>query len=476
MMTELSPALSSRLEAMGIRRLNAMQQSMLSAAGSAADLLLLSPPGSGKTLAFLLPVLHELEKSGRTVSEKSLRFLLLSPSRELAVQTASVWNSLLPERKAACCYGGHLMADERRRLREGNPALAVGTPGRILDLIEKGYLETGGIRLLIIDEFDKMMELGFRETMQKIRESLPAVERRWLVSATESPEFPEFLRRDALQMDYRGDVSAALPEEKRLKVWHVTSPVPDKLAALLSLLAALAEKEDGFPAVVFVNYREAVERVCGFLQKNRIVCSPFHGGMEQNLRERSLYRFRSGSSRILVATDLAARGLDIPEIRSVIHYHLPLQQEQFVHRNGRSTRGNHPAGSAYWISSPQEKLPSYLSPDDYEEQLVAPVRGFLPEGADEEGSVFPQALARRIPVPETATLYIGRGRKDKVSRADILGFLCKKGGLKGSDIGLIDVRDHHSYAAIPRRKVREVLALLRQEKIKGQRTLIEEAE
>ena len=476
MTTEMTPAMRSRLEAMGIRQPNVMQQSMLAAAGSAADLLLLSPPGSGKTLAFLLPVLHELEKSGSASPGKSLRFLVLSPSRELAVQTASVWNALSPERKAVCCYGGHLMADERRRLGEGNPALAVGTPGRILDLIEKGYLETGGIGLLIIDEFDKMMELGFREVMQKIRESLPAVERRWLVSATESPEFPGFLRRDALRMDYRGEASAAAEEEeKRPKVWHVSSPVPDKLASLAALLAALAEKEDGFPAVVFVNYREAVERVCGFLQKNRIVCSPFHGGMEQNLRERSLYRFRSGSSRILVATDLAARGLDIPEIRSVIHYHLPLQQEQFVHRNGRSTRGDHPAGSAYWISSPQEKLPPYLSPDGYEEQPVAPVRGFLPEGADEQGAVFLQALARRIPAPETATLYIGRGRKDKVSRADILGFLCKKGGLKGGDIGLIDVRDHHSYAAIPRRKAREVLALLRQEKIKGQRTLVEEA-
>lgn len=475
-MMEKPYILPQSLAGMGIQKLNAMQESMWASARQMQDILLLSPPGSGKTLAFLLPLLHDLQESPAAFSENSPAFLILSPSRELALQIAAVWKSLIPPSKAVCCCGGHLMADERRVLREENPALVVGTPGRISDLMEKGYLETAHIRLLIIDEFDKMMELGFREVMQKIQDGLPAVERKWLVSATDSTDFPTFLRPDALRLDFRpAETPVELPDAKRLKIYHVTSPIPDKLASLLALLATLAEKEDGFPAMVFVNYREAVERVCGFLQKNRVACSPFHGGMEQNLRERSLYRFRSGSSHILVATDLAARGLDIPEVRSVIHYNLPLQQEQFVHRNGRSTRGDHPAGTAYWISSAQEKLPSYLSVSDYEEQTIPLVRGFLPEGADDSEAVFPPALARRIPLPEKATLYIGKGKKDKVSRADVLGFLCKKGGLKGSEIGLIEVRDHHSYAAVPRKKLREVLALLRQEKIKGQRTLVEEA-
>lgn len=469
-------AFSSRLEPLGIERLNAMQEAMLNTAAKGQDdLLLLAPPGSGKTLAFLLPALHVLEKSASAFPEDKPAFLVLSPSRELAMQTASVWKSLVPPRRAVCCCGGHLMADERRVLREEGPAVVVGTPGRIADLMEKNYLETRGIRLLIIDEFDKMLELGFREVMQQIMEGLPAVKRRWLVSATDSSEFPVFLQSGAVRLDFR-PANEAVPEVKaQLQIYHVTSLIPDKLATLLALLAALAEKGDALPTMVFVNYREAVERVCHFLQKNRVPCSPFHGGMEQNLRERSLYRFRSGSTAILVATDLAARGLDIPEVRSVIHYHLPLQQEQFVHRNGRSTRGNHPVGTAYWISAPQEKLPSYLLPTDYAEQPISRVKGFLPEGMDESGAVPPLTLARRIPIPKRATIYIGKGKKDKISRADIVGFLCKKGGLKGSDIGLIEVRDHHSYAAVPRQRVKEVLSLLQQEKIKGQRTLVEEA-
>lgn len=470
--------LPESVAAMGIQRLNAMQESMMaSACGKGRDILLLSAPGSGKTLAFLLPLLHELQESPGAFPEKSPAFLLLSPSRELAQQTASVWKALLPPRKAACCCGGHLMADERRVLREENPALVVGTPGRIADLMGKGYLETAQVRLLIIDEFDKMMELGFREVMRKIQDGLPSVKRKWLVSATESADFPVFLRPDALRLDFRPDCAPGeVSGRARLSVFHVSSPVPDKLGTLLALLAMLAGKDDGFPAMVFVNYREAVERVCAFLSKNGVPCSPFHGGMEQNLRERALYRFRSGSSLVLVATDLAARGLDIPEVRSVVHYHLPMQPEQFLHRNGRSTRGDHPSGTAYWISSLGENLPSYLTPEEYGEYLVPRVQGFLPEGADDADAVPLLSLARRIPLPEKSTLYIGKGKKDKVSRADVLGFLCKMGGLKGSEVGLIEVRDHHSYAAIPRRKLREVLSLLRKEKIKGQRTLVEEAQ
>lgn len=473
MMTEFP--LEDRLARMGIETLNDMQQSALAAADTAGDLILLSPTGSGKTLAFLLPLWRRLQSG---LSGSVPRCLILSPSRELALQTAGVWKKLDTGFPSVCSYGGHLMADERRILREQNPAVAIGTPGRVSDLIEKGYLDTSGIELLIIDEFDKMLELGFSEIMQKILSLLPNVQKRWLVSATNSPEFPVFVRPDALRLDYRPETDSVLSaQEKVLPVFHVNSLIPDKLAALLSLLASLAgeKDEETYPVMIFVNYREAVERVCDYLKKNRINCSAFHGGMDQNLRERALYRFRSGSSRVLVSTDLAARGLDIPEVRSVVHYHLPLQMELFVHRNGRTTRGDHPVGKAYWISSVQEKLPEYLSVEDYPEYEIRPVKGAMPDGADESEAVYPAVLAKGIPLPEKSTLYIGRGRKDKISRGDVVGFLCKKGGLTAAEIGLIELRDHHAYAAIPRKRVQDVLARLRGEKIKSQRTLIEEA-
>ncbi len=449
------------LSGLGIDALIPMQEEALETASSKNDMVLLAPTGSGKTLAFLLPVLKWLNSCKETTSSPAgtsaatppVRTLILSPSRELAIQTNTVWRSLGSEYPAVCSYGGHLMAEERKVIDLQHPSVVIGTPGRVSDLIAKGYLDTTHISLLIIDEFDKSLELGFCEVMEEIINALPALQGKWLISATDCIDIPRFLslkneNNKLLRIDYRED---GLSE--RLKVWHVTSPERDKLQTLYTLLSTF----ESIPVMVFVNHREAVDRIRQFLQKQGLECDAFHGGMDQNLRERAIYRFRSGSSYLLIATDLAARGLDISEVGAIVHYHLPVQEEAFTHRNGRTARWT-ALGAAYWISCEGEKLPEYLNEKEYPEyELPAP------------------DTKKKPLTPEKTALYIGRGKKEKMSRGDIVGFLCKKGGLTASEIGLIEIRDHHSYVAIPRRKMKQTLQLLHSEKIKGQRTLIEVA-
>lgn len=452
--------LNSLFSRLGIDSLTPMQEEVLQSIASYDDMVLLSPTGSGKTLAFLLPVLRELAEhktasSGKPEEKTPVRCLILSPSRELAIQTASVWRSLGSEFPAVCSYGGHLMVEERKVIDHQHPSLVIGTPGRVSDLIEKGYLDTSSISLLIIDEFDKSLELGFREVMEEIVLALPALRRKWLVSATDNEDIPRFISlgkgdsgKGLLRIDYRSKELA-----ERLKIWHVSSPDRDKLDTLYALLSTLGS----LPVLVFVNHREAVDRIRQYLMKKGVECDAFHGGMDQNLRERAIYRFRSGSSYLLVATDLAARGLDISEVGAVVHYHLPVQEDAFTHRNGRTARWTS-EGMAFWISSEEEKVPDYLLRDTYPEY----------EWSDLGNQAKPS-------VPEKVALYIGRGKKEKVSRGDIVGFLCKKGGLNAAEVGLIEIRDHHSYVAIPRRTMRHTLQMLRGEKIKGQRTLVEVA-
>ena len=176
--------------------------------------------------------------------------------------------------------------------------------------------------------------------------------------------------------------------------------------------------------------------------------------MVQPARERALYKFRNGSGHILVSTDLAARGLDIPEIEHVVHYHFPINEEAFTHRNGRTARWD-ATGTSYVILNTEEKIPEYI-PNDIEEYDI-------PE------------VVSRPPKSKWVTLYIGKGKKDKLSRMDIAGFLYKKGKLTKEDVGSIDLKEHYAFVAVKRSKVKQLLNLIRGEKIKGMKTLIEEA-
>lgn len=426
------------LARLGIDQLNAMQQEAMEAYRKAQSLVLLSPTGSGKTLAYLLPLVESLP-AGEWVEA-----VVLTPSRELALQTHEVVRQMGSLVRSVAVYGGRPAMEEHRTMNGSKPQILIGTPGRMLDHLRKGNFRADTVRTLVIDEFDKCLELGFQEEMADVMALLPNVEKRVLLSATDCPEIPRFVGAGAepVRLDFL-DPSTDLSE--RIEEWLVKSPVKDKLEILGQLLRSREQER----SLVFVGFRESVARVEQYLRGLGFLVSAFHGGMEQKDRERALYRFAGGSSNIMVSTDLAARGLDIPEVDNVVHYHLPLTPEARVHRNGRTARWDK-TGRSYLILGPEEQ---------YETEGMAPWERpvHLPEPAQ----------------PRWDTIYIGKGKRDKLSRGDIAGFLMKVGGLDKDSLGRIDVRDHWSFVAIARERVSETLLRVKGQKIKGIKTLFE---
>ena len=425
------------LENLKITALNQMQHAALEAAKK-GDVILLSPTGSGKTLGFLLPLLDLLDPAVNEVQA-----LILVPSRELALQIEQVFKTMGTGFKVNCCYGGHPVKIERNNLSQP-PALLIGTPGRLAHHLRRDSFSPDAIKTLILDEFDKSLEFGFQEDMTYIIRQLPAIKKRILTSATQMQEIPAFTGiRNPKEIDFL-DNQTNTPD---LKLKAVLSPAADKLDTLFSLICKIGDKA----TLVFCNHREAVDRISELLWERGIVHDVFHGGMEQEDRERALLKFRNGSHHLLITTDLASRGLDIPEIEYVVHYQLPHNEEAFVHRNGRTARMN-AKGTAYLILSEGEKL-TYLKTELEIEEL-------------------PEKLI--IPKPsQWVTLYIAGGKKDKINKVDIVGLLLQKGELAKDDLGLIEVLDHSSYAAVKHNKAEHTVKLIKAEKIKNKKVKIE---
>lgn len=438
----MSDIITSALQSIGINELNEMQQASLRANESGRDVILLSPTGSGKTLAFLLPLLKQMKQDFN-----GIQAMVIAPSRELAIQIEEVFRSLKSELKATCCYGGHAFDMEKNALAS-LPALVVGTPGRILDHIKQESFDPSTVKFLILDEFDKSLELGFQAEMEAVITQLTGIKKRMLLSATRMEEIPAFTKiHHPMSLDFLGNTETL----RKLTVYKVQSPIKDKLETLQKLVCTIGNQ----PTLIFCNYRESVERIATYLKKNKLDCKMFHGGMEQVDREKSLFQFRNGTSYLLVSTDLASRGLDIPEIQNVVHYHLPINKESYTHRNGRTAR-MYADGNAYIILHGEERLPDFLA----DETL-----------ADFE---LPEVCAKPQP-SEWASLYIGKGKRDKLSKGDIAGFLIKKGELDKEDLGRIEVKEQSSFATVKRSKLNSLLAKIRGEKIKGMKTIFEEA-
>lgn len=410
-------------------------------ANEKGDVVVLSPTGSGKTLAYLLPIAQLLQQDHNEVQA-----IIIVPGRELAMQTVSVFEGMKTCLHAYACYGGRPTMDEHRAIRRQKPHVICGTPGRLIDHIDKGNFDVSHVKFVIIDEFDKCLEMGFRDEMRTLLGQMPRQARHILLSATDSEEIEDMVG-DATRLDFRVE-QEQVPES--VKVYAVCAPQKDKLETLSQLLRSFGQES----TIVFVNYRESVERTAAFLQQQGFTVSAFHGGLDQKAREDTLYKFINGSANVMVSTDLGSRGLDIPNIQNIVHYHLPESEDSYVHRVGRTARWDN-TGQAYFILAPNEQVPAYVD---------AEVSAY--EIPEVEGSDCPQ--------PRMATLYIGKGKKDKISKGDIVGFLCKKGKLQPSQIGRIDVKDHYAYAAIDRMQLKNVLRSVAGEKIKGLRTIVEE--
>lgn len=426
---------------LGISDLNEMQEVSHDAIINENNVLLLSPTGSGKTLAFLLPIFELLQPE-----ILSVQCLILVPSRELGLQIEQVWKKMSTGYKVNVCYGGHSIDTEIKNL-SNPPAVLIGTPGRIADHIDRGTFRLDKIQTLVLDEFDKSLQLGFHEQMSFVIGKLSKLNKRVLVSATSGIEIPKYTRVvNPLVLDFIPENK----EENNLSTKMVISKDKDKLLPLFQLICSLKSEA----AIVFCNHRDAAERISDTLNEKGIYSVYYHGGMDQEERERALIQFRNGSMSYLITTDLAARGLDIPEMKHVIHYHLPLKEEEFTHRNGRTARML-ASGTAYLIVNESEKKLDYV---DYT----------LPVFELSSNVVLPKP-------PQFQTIYISGGKKNKLNKIDIVGFFSQKGKLEKGDLGLIEVKDFISFAAVKFGKVKDLLHNIKDEKMKGNKFKIEVA-
>lgn len=425
----------------GIENLNALQTAMLDS--KALRIRLLAPTGSGKTIAFGIALMKNLYPRKGCITGA-----VIVPTRELALQVKKVLAAMMPAMRIVCLYGGHAMHEETGSLSD-MPDIVVATPGRLLDHALRRTLSLSSIRELVIDEYDKCLELGFSGEMKRLVGRMPHLSGIVLTSATAAVEVPDFIDlSQARTLDFAGDHSV---NTGRCEVLRVNTGDKDKLDDCIRMLKSLHDAR----TMIFVNHRESAERVYAALRKAGLPVGLYHGGLDQQFRERALILLQNGVTPCIVTTDLGARGLDISDIDNIVHYHLPVNEETWRHRNGRTARMG-ADGRAFVLLSPGEEAPEYISFDSE----------YSPGGA-------PAGESRR---PMSA-LYFSAGKKDKISKGDILGFLVKTGGLEPKDIGKIDVLERCAYAAVASSSVtRHILDILNSNKIKNSRVRISPVE
>jgi superfamily II DNA/RNA helicase len=422
------------LDKLSIKKLNAMQEEAQEVILSNPEIVLLSPTGTGKTLAFLLPVIAELENNCAEV-----QVLIVVPSRELAIQIEQVIREMGTGYKANAVYGGRAGSKDKTEIKH-RPAILIGTPGRIADHLRRENISSEFITTLVLDEFDKSLEIGFELEMKEILDLLPKVQKKILTSATQEVEIPKFVGlKNPILLDYLDKGNS------QLKIKTIVSTSSDRLETLGELLCHLGNQ----PGIVFCNFKDTIQDVSDFLFENNIGHGCFYGGMEQKDRERVLIKFRNGTHQLIVATDLAARGLDIPEIKFIIHYQLPQRAHEFTHRNGRTARMFND-GTAYVIKGMHENLPDFIENAEIEEMWKAPV-----------------------PTPSIwKTLFVSGGRKDKISKGDIAGLFMKQGKLGNNQIGSIEIKTDCAFVGVHASEVDQLLLLVDNSRLKNKKVRV----
>ncbi len=423
------------LEKLKIDALNPMQEEALTVIENTVNTVLLSPTGTGKTLAFLLPLINSLDSESTQVQA-----LILVPSRELAIQIEQVVRAMGSGFKVNAVYGGRPMSKDKIELKH-TPAILIGTPGRISDHFNADRFSKTSIKTLVLDEFDKSLETGFEEEMNAIISELPDVQKRILTSATQGVKIPSFVGLDTPKIiNYLKDKKVS-----RLAIKTVFSPDKNKLQTLVNLLHYIGNE----PGIVFCNFKDSIEQVSSFLDKNDINYTCFSGGMEQRDRERSLIKFRNGTCQVLIATDLAARGIDIPEMKYIIHYELPRAVEEFTHRNGRTARVNE-KGTAYVLQWEKERLPGFIQKDE------------------------PIDISKKAPHRKQywETLFISGGRKDKISKGDIAGLFLKQGEINKDQLGVIELKQDCAFVAVPITLANDLVAKLNNTRLKKKKVRV----
>lgn len=418
-----------------IAALNPMQEEAIAVIEKTKNIVLLSPTGTGKTLAFLLPLLKTLKADSPHVQA-----LILVPSRELAIQIEQVVRNMGSGFKVNAVYGGRPISKDKIELKH-TPAILIGTPGRIADHFYGDRFSKDSIKTLVLDEFDKSLETGFEGEMSEIISQLPGLEKRILTSATQGVAIPKFVHLDnPIIINYLKD-----KKETKLAVRTVEATDKNKLQTLVDLLLYIGNQ----PGIIFCNFKDSIEQVSNYLDKSNINHACFSGGMEQRDRERSLIKFRNGTCQVLVATDLAARGIDIPEMKYIIHYELPRAIEEFTHRNGRTARVNE-KGTAYVLKWTKERLPEFIKKDE------------------------PINISKKAPTASQMweTLFISGGRKDKISKGDIAGLFFKQGQINKDQLGVIELKQDCAFVSVPASIANELVEKLNNSRLKKKKVRV----
>ena len=437
MQNNISITHADLLHHLGIAKFNPMQKATIEQAATSPHLILLAPTGSGKTIAFLTAIFDSLQSD-----KKKIQALVVAPSRELSLQIEQVFKAMKTDFKVSCCYGGHDFKTEQNNLLDA-PALVIGTPGRLADHVIRKSIDLSKVSIVVLDEFDKSLQMGFQPQIEVLFKAMNRQQRHILTSATNIAALPDFLPfTEAETLNFKQK------EDLRLQFKLIKTEMTEKTEGLMRLVAGFNQEA----CLIFCNHRDAVERISQVFTKNKFEHGIFHGGVEQIDREKSLIKFRGGATNVLIATDLAARGLDIPEIRHIVHYQLPSHADAFLHRNGRTAR-MHADGEAYLVLADDEVLPDYMTMPI--EEIVLPEELILP------------------PPPQYACIYISAGKKEKISKSDIAGLMMKKGELKGDELGLITILDHTSYISVKRELVDKVLSKIKGERLKKLKVKIE---
>jgi len=423
------------LEKLKIYTLNPMQKEALDVINNNANTILLSPTGTGKTLVFLLPIIAQLDPECTEVQA-----LIIVPSRELAIQTEQVIREMGSGYKANAIYGGRTISKDKIELKH-TPAILIGTPGRLSDHFEQGRFTTKEIKTLVIDEYDISFEVGAGGDMRNIISHLPSITKRILTSATQGTSIPSYFRIDkAVTLNWiKGKTSS------KLVVKTILSPSKNKHNTLVDLLNHLGSD----PGIVFCNKKESIEDLSRFLDKKKIAHTCFHAGMEQRDRERALIKLRNGSVSILIASDLASRGLDIPEMKFIIHFEIPDAYEQYMHRNGRTARVN-AKGTAYLIKGDREIFPEFI----------------------EKSKVETLSNNEKRKPQFWTTLFISGGRKDKISKGDIAGLFFKQGEVNKDQLGTIELKQDCAFVAVPQTIASELVEKLNNTRLKKKKVRV----
>ena len=440
----LSPALQENLTSLGYLQMTPIQAQSLPLVLEGKDLIAKAKTGSGKTAAFALGLLSRLN-----VNRVDVQALVLCPTRELADQVAQEIRRLaraLPNVKLVTLCGGTPTAPQSATLGFG-AHIAVGTPGRILKHLEQGTLELSSLETLVLDEADRMLDMGFGEDINRVISYAPERRQTLLFSATYPEGIAQMSRgvqRNPVEVSVESLHEGSAIEQKLYEV-----PAGQRLDALTWLLSHYQPSS----CVVFCNTKRACNDVADHLAAKGFSALALNGDLEQRERDQVLVRFANGSATILVATDVAARGLDIKELGAVINYELTYDPEVHVHRIGRTGRAGQ-QGLALSLYQPNEAQRVNLI-EEYQ-QAPMPLGDLDTIGRD----IKPIA-------PQMVTLSIDAGRKTKVRAGDILGALTGEGGIAGADVGKIQISEQYSYVAVKRQVASAALKRLQEGKIKG---------